>query len=71
MVELLDTARPSRFKDWPPRKLWLATGFAAGLAFGILWTALEAFFSVFTHDPRKRARFEALASGKIADSAIR
>jgi tyrosine-protein kinase Etk/Wzc len=70
MVELLDTARPSHFKEWPPKKLWLVTGFAVGLAFGILWTALEAFYSVLTHNPRNRARFDALARGKVAGSAI-
>ncbi len=70
MVELLDVARPAKVKTWPPKKLWLSAGLAIGLIFGILWTALGAFFSIFTQDPRNRVRFDALKRGKLPSASV-
>jgi hypothetical protein len=43
---------------------------AIGLIFGILWTALGAFFSIFTQDPRNRVRFDALKRGKLPGASV-
>jgi uncharacterized protein involved in exopolysaccharide biosynthesis len=65
MIEVLDSARPTPFPVWPPRRSWILIGAAVGLVFGLLLTVVQAIYATIMANPNSRRRMQDLVRGRV------
>ena len=62
LAQVLDPARPARYKSWPPRTIACLLGFVAGLVVGVLWVSVKAFVHRYTHNPENQHKVQEFRS---------